>query len=130
MGARRYEELPAEDRVNFVSHRISRGETLGGLARRYLVSLDLLVAANPGIQPRRLSIGQRIVLPLSSAARSNPGSAPRMLTAGQRYHLVRWGETMSGIAQRYRVRLSDLLRWNAMRSSDVLRAGRRLIVRQ
>ncbi len=130
MVARRYEELPAEDRVNFVSHRISRGETLGGLARRYLVSLDLLVAANPGIQPRRLSIGQRIVIPLSSAARSNPGSAPRMLTAGQRYHLVRWGETMSGIAQRYRVRLSDLLRWNAMRSSDVLRAGRRLIVRQ
>jgi membrane-bound lytic murein transglycosylase D len=127
--ARRYEELPAEDRVNFVSHRISRGETLGGLARRYRVSLDLLIAANPGIQPRRLSIGQRVVIPLSAAARSNPGSAPRMLTAGQRYHLVRWGETMSSIAQRYRVRLSDLLRWNGMRRNDVLRTGRRLIVR-
>jgi membrane-bound lytic murein transglycosylase D len=128
--ARRYEELPAENRVNFVSHRISRGETLGGLAGRYNVSLDLLMAANPGIQPRRLSVGQRVVIPLSAAARSNPRSAPRMLTIARRYHQVRWGETMSGIAQRYRVRLSDLLRWNGMGRNDMLRAGRRLIVRQ
>ena len=127
---RRYAELPPEERVNFVSHRISRGETLGGLARRYGVSLDLLVAANPGVQPRRLSIGQRLVIPLSTAARSNPGSAPRMLAAGQRYHVVRWGETLSTIAQRYRVRLSDLLRMNGMGRDDILRAGRRLVVRQ
>ena len=86
------------------------------------------MAANPGIQPRRLRIGQRLVIPLSTAARSNPRSAPRMLSAGQRYHVVRWGETMSTIAQRYRVRLSDLLRLNGMSRNDILRAGRRLIV--
>ncbi|MFC1639277.1 transglycosylase SLT domain-containing protein [Gemmatimonadota bacterium] len=125
---RQYAELPPEERVNFVAHRISRGETLGGLAQRYGVSLELLMAANPGILPRRLSIGQRLVIPLSTAARSNPGSAPRMLAAGQRYHVVRWGETMSTIAQRYRVRLSDLLRLNDMGHNDILRAGRRLIV--
>jgi len=128
--ARLYEDLPPEDRVNFVSHRIRRGETLGGLANRYGVSLDLLMAANPGVRPRRLSIGQRVVIPLSSAARSNPRGAPRMLTSGERYHVVRWGETMSTIAQRYRVRLSDLLRWNGMQRNDILRTGRRLIVRQ
>ena len=94
------------------------------------MSLELLRAANPGVLPRRLSIGHRLVIPLSTAARSNPGSAPRMLSAGQRYHVVRWGETMSTIAQRYRVRLSDLLRLNGMGRSDVLRTGRRLIVRQ
>jgi membrane-bound lytic murein transglycosylase D len=126
----RYAELPPEERVNFVSHKVSRGETLGGLAQRYGVSLDLLRAANPGVQPRRVSIGQRLVIPLSTSARSNPGSAPRMLAAGQRYHVVRWGETMSTIAQRYRVRLSDLLRMNGMGRNDILRAGRRLVVRQ
>ena len=88
------------------------------------------MAANPGVLPRRLSIGQRVVIPLSTAARSNPRSAPRMLAAGQRYHLVRWGETLSTIAQRYRLRLSDLLRLNGMDNNDILRAGRRLIVSQ
>jgi membrane-bound lytic murein transglycosylase D len=127
---RQYAELPPEERVNFVSHSISRGETLGGLARRYGVSLELLRAANPGVEPRRLSIGQRLVIPLSTAARSNPASAPRTLAAGQRYHVVLWGETMSTIAQRYRVRLSDLLRMNEMSQTDILRAGRRLIVSQ
>lgn len=126
----RYAELRPEERVNFVSHTISRGETLGGLASRYGVSLELLMAANPGVQPRRLSIGQRVVVPLSTTARANPGSAPRALAPGQRYHEVRWGETMSAIAQRYGLRLSDLLSWNEMNNNDILRAGRRLIVSQ
>lgn len=128
--ARRYEELPPDERVNFVAHKIRRGETLGELANRYGVNLDLLIAANPGIRPRRLIVGQRVVVPLSTSARSNPSGAPRMLTVGERYHVVRWGETMSTIARRYRVRLSDLLRWNGMRHDDILQTGRRLIIRR
>ena len=127
--ARRYARLPAEERVNYVAHRIRRGETLGELASRYGVSLNLLMAANPGVRPRNLSIGQRLVIPMSPAARTNPRGASPALTSGRRYHRVRWGETLSGIAQRYRVRLSDLLRWNGMRRSDILRTGKRLIVR-
>ena len=74
--AGRYAALPPEDRVNFQQHKIKRGETLGEVAKRYGVSLNLLMAANPGVQPRRLRVGQRVVIPFSATARAYPGSAP------------------------------------------------------
>jgi LysM repeat protein len=43
-----------------------------------------------------------------------------------RTHRVRRGETLTGIARKYRVSLPALRRANAIRNQDVLRAGMRL----
>ncbi len=127
--AQRYAELPADDRVNFLQHKIRRGETLGSVGKRYGVSVSLLMAANPGVQPRRLRVGQRLVVPISAAGRANPSSAPRMLSAdSRRYHQVRWGESLWVIAQRYGVTVNDLRRWNGIGKSDILKTGVRLVV--
>jgi membrane-bound lytic murein transglycosylase D len=126
--AKEYAELPAEERVNFLQHKIVRGETLGEIGKRYGVSVRLLMAANPGVQPRRLRIDQRLVIPASSAARANPAAAPRILRSGRRYHRVRWGESLSAIARRYGVTVRNLQRWNGIPNGDVLRAGSRLVV--
>jgi serine-type D-Ala-D-Ala carboxypeptidase/endopeptidase (penicillin-binding protein 4) len=45
------------------THRVSRGETLDGIARRYGTNVAALQRANPGLEPRRLQIGQTIRLP-------------------------------------------------------------------
>lgn len=44
-------------------HSIKAGETLGSLAKRYGTTVDQLVEWNPGIDPRRLQIGQEIRIP-------------------------------------------------------------------
>ena len=41
-------------------------------------------------------------------------------------YTVRQGDTLSEIAQRFRVRLSDLLRKNKLQASDMIRAGQKL----
>ena len=127
--AQLYADLPPEDRVNFLQHKIKRGETLGTIGKRYGVSVRLLTVANPGIQPRRLGVGQRLVIPVSAVARARPGSAPPMLSAsGARYHLVRWGESLWTIARRYGVTVDKLRGWNGMSKNDVLQSGARLVV--
>jgi len=126
--ARLYAELPPDDRVNFLQHKIQKGETLGEIGQRYGVSVQLLMAANPGTEPRRLRIGQRLVIPVSSAARLNPASAPRVLRSNRRYHLVQWGESLWTIARRYGVTVQNLQVWNGLRDGDVLKAGARLVV--
>ncbi len=44
-------------------HIVKSGETLLGIAIRYAVELERLLLANPGIDPRFLSIGQEVIIP-------------------------------------------------------------------
>ncbi len=44
-------------------HRIKKGETLMALSRRYRVSLSALRAANPGLDPRHMLVGQSVNIP-------------------------------------------------------------------
>ena len=46
-----------------VEYTIQSGDTLGKVAAQYGVSLDKLLSANPGVQPRYLKVGQTIVIP-------------------------------------------------------------------
>lgn len=47
-------------------YTIQAGDTLGRVARENGYSLDAVLGANPGIDPRRLQIGQEIFLPAES----------------------------------------------------------------
>ena len=46
-------------------HTVVAGETAVRIARRYGVFLDALLAANPGLEPRRMRVGQVLNIPSS-----------------------------------------------------------------
>ncbi|HWV99860.1 MAG TPA: LysM peptidoglycan-binding domain-containing protein [Candidatus Acidoferrum sp.] len=45
------------------THTVKGGETLAQIARKYGIKLDALIAANPGLDPRRLQVGQTLAVP-------------------------------------------------------------------
>jgi membrane-bound lytic murein transglycosylase D len=45
-----------------------------------------------------------------------------------RVHVVRWGDTLSEIAERYHIRLSDLRQWNALGRRSIIHPGQELVV--
>jgi membrane-bound lytic murein transglycosylase D len=60
---RQIANLPRID-IDFITmHRVSAGETLQGISRKYGVSQDKIKAQNPNLQPRRLRIGTQIAVP-------------------------------------------------------------------
>lgn len=61
--AANYAKLPERERITFLEHRVASGETFSHIARRYGVRLDALQEANPRIEPRRLQIGQWVIVP-------------------------------------------------------------------
>lgn len=130
--AQRYAELPPNERVNFVEHVVRQGETLSEIAQRYRVSVSLIRAANNNVDPKRLKIGRRLVIPVSAAARTRAAGgrapAPTPPVPGARSHTVRSGESLWSIAQRYGVRVEDLLRWNGIDRNDVITVGQRIAV--
>lgn len=68
-----------------LSHSIVEGETLLGLAQQYGISLDALLAANPGLNASFLSIGQQILIPQSDGVGPNeiPSPTPAPVTASE-----------------------------------------------
>lgn len=92
------------------THRVSAGETLWEIARRYGTSVSALMADN--------NIG--------SAARLQIGQTLRVRGGVVRSHTVRGGETLSGIARRYGTSVAQIKRDNGLRDADFLRVGQTL----
>jgi LysM repeat protein len=47
------------------THMVAAGETAVRIAHRYGISLDALLAANPGLEPKRMRVGQLLNIPAS-----------------------------------------------------------------
>jgi membrane-bound lytic murein transglycosylase D len=128
-----YAVLPARQRVTFIEHFMVAGETLGHIARRYHVSQAMLLAANPKLNPRRIRIGQRVVVPTGGipstrVARRMSEAVVAAGTSTGTYHRVRRGETISEIADEYGVSQRELRTWNGLDSRARIRIGQRLRV--
>jgi membrane-bound lytic murein transglycosylase D len=136
--AANYALIPPDERVTFLEHKVVRGDTFWDIARAYGVSLAVLEAANPHTSPRRLQIGQWLVVPRAP----EPGHEGRAAPAATRVasapgsggvdatHVVRRGDTLWDIARAYGVGVGELRRWNGLAEGDVIRPGDRLTVRQ
>ncbi len=104
-------------------HVVGRGDTLWKIARIYNTSTRAIQSANRLVSVRRLRVGQRLEIPdrsYTSRASAKVVDQPRV------YHRVRRGETLSIIADRYRVSLAALQRANSIRNLHRIRAGQRL----
>ncbi|MGZ8397930.1 MAG: LysM peptidoglycan-binding domain-containing protein [Gemmatimonadales bacterium] len=128
--AERYKALSSKDRVQFLTHVVRRGERLGRIAARYHLPISEIQAANPKVKASALKAGSRLVIPAvaipSALAIKATGKAPRGGHTRLATHRVRSGETLIGIARRYRISLRALRRANGIPVEYTLKAGKRL----
>ncbi|MFO7983996.1 MAG: LysM peptidoglycan-binding domain-containing protein [Desulfuromonadales bacterium] len=126
----KYAQLPERDRANYKHHRVRQGDTLGQLARRYRIRVDDIVALNNIQNPRALSIGTDLVLPLKKGFNQRPLNELRDdydRTRRQSY-TVRKGDSLWSISRRFGVTQKQLRVWNRLGWSNVIRPGQRLAV--
>jgi LysM repeat protein len=94
--------------------------------------VDRILALN-GLQADwPLQIGQKLLISPGNITPSPTLSAIQKLTPeadGNYYHTVRSGETLSWIASLYEIPLSDLMAWNGMDHTSVIRPEQKLLLR-
>ena len=127
-----YAELPASKRVTFQEHYVKRGQTLSHIGAMYHVSVSSLREANPSLG-RTLRTGQRLIIPTGGVGPAREAAAAEDRRAEIRRsvnstHTVRAGETLSEIAERYRVSVSQIKSWNGLGGNNI-RVGQRLRIR-
>jgi membrane-bound lytic murein transglycosylase D len=113
------EDRRAEIRRSVSStHTVRSGETLSEISGRYHVSVAQIKEWN-GLRSNTIRVGQRLRIRTSS-------ESTRVASGGGSIHIVRPGDTISGVAQRYGVSQSALRAANGLGSSSMIRAGTRL----
>ncbi len=143
-------------RVNFVLHKVKKGEVLGRIARRYGVSTNAILRDNGMSSANKLRVGQ--VLKITPHQETRPGpitvavgeSKPSQTRAQKqaearerradggggsqaprfKVHKVRSGQTLYSIARQYKVSVSELRVANNLSDSSHIRTGQKLKVPQ
>ena len=120
-----------QERIKSVSdrsvHVVKKGETLSTIARKYHVSVNQLKQWN-NLKSDRISIGQRLTVYSSGAPMAQAGNdKPVERSTTQITHTVKKGETLGKIAQKYKCTVTDLKRWNNLKSTTI-KVGQKLKV--
>ncbi len=103
--------------------RVPRGSTLSGLAQRYKTSVSRLMEWNGFSSARDLKAGQSLIVAQSLV----PATYARPADGYQSIRVPR-NSTLSELAIRYKVSVSQLLAWNNLDHPRQLKAGQSLIV--
>lgn len=83
---------------------IQSGDTFYKLAQRYGTTVDRIIAANPGVDPSRLRIGQVICIPTTEP--------PMQCPPGTRSYRVQAGDSLYLIARRFNVTMEAIIEAN------------------
>ena len=130
---RRYAALSPKAKADrqvaaFDFHRVRRGQTLGGIARRYGTSIRNLQRLNGLRSAHLIRVGQRLRVPLRGKGRRPAARSVRVARAASQdgTHIVRPGESLGKIARRYKTTVAALQRLNGIKNAALIQVGKKL----
>lgn len=128
------------DGKTYIMHKVSKGEGVYGIGKKYGVPAADIFAANDGSKTS-IKIDQVLLIPKSglsaTAGNSGKGSGSGTGTAGspsaskseKTYHTVAAGQTLSAIAKKYNITVAELKSLNNLKSDNIM-LGQKLLVTQ
>ncbi len=131
---------PKVVQAEYFYYRIRRGDNLSTIAKRYRTTVSRLRRLNnlsnrailrPG---RRLRVpdnggdGIKLVTEEDAAGKGARNSRSSVRSRDVKYHVVRRGENLTTIAQKYGTSVSELRRLNQLGSRSLIRLGQKLRV--
>jgi peptidoglycan endopeptidase LytF len=102
-------------------YTIQAGDTFFALSQRFNVSLDAILAANPGVDPQNLQIGQTVCIP-GAPPSPPPGPCPGF------FYVIQAGDTFFQLSQRFNVPLDAILAANPGVDPQSLQIGQTVCI--
>ncbi|MGI6680829.1 MAG: LysM peptidoglycan-binding domain-containing protein [Bdellovibrionota bacterium] len=102
-----------------VSYVVKKGDTLSGIAKKFKTSVDNLKRYN-GLKNSVVYVGQKLTVSVGSLSGSSSSSSSSI-------YVVKKGDTLSGIAKKFKTSVDNLKRYNGLKNS-VVYVGQKLNV--
>lgn len=122
-------KLPIKEqpKPEWIKHRIRKGQTLSSIASRYGTTVSALIAANNITNKNRLHVGQTIRIPTDKYY-APPKYKATAKSSEKIIYVVKRGDTLQKIANRYNVTVTKIRNWNNLSSQKYIHPGQRLII--
>jgi len=95
---------------NNVTHKVKKGEVMQSIATRYGVSVKQIMAEN-SLKSNRLKAGQVLNISTNANNKTTKIASNKNSTKKQTY-IVKRGDTLHSIAEKFDVAITDIKRWN------------------
>jgi LysM repeat protein len=121
----------APDADGKIIHEVQPYQALITIADAYNITVERILALNGLLADWPLQVGQKLVISPGNITPSPTLSNIQKLTPegdGKYYHTVQSGETLSYIAGLYAVPLSDLMNWNGLNNTSIIRTEQKLLL--
>lgn len=112
---------------------VVKGDTFGTIAKKSHVSIKSVIDANPGVDSKKLKIGQKIHIPAAAAPTSPAvtGTAPMPIESApagsEQIYTVKSGDNLTKIAGQFGLSIKALRAANGLKT-DSIKVGQKLKV--
>lgn len=131
------------------THVIKKGDTFWSLSHLYGVSIDEIAEANSDLNPSKLRVGQKVVIPAHGKAVKNSGRKTKSakavksadktaakktkkttarLVENDGKYIVRKGDSFARIAAKHHIKAADLAAANNLSLEKPLQIGQKLVI--
>lgn len=130
---------PAVSAAEHTTYIVQNGDLLSKISKRYNITIAAILAANPGLNPDKIRVGQKINLPgqVDVGEQKAPAvaatkavavkAAYRPYAGATKAYVVKSGDTLGALAIASGLSLRQFKELNGL-SSDNIRVGQKLIV--
>ena len=100
------------DKVLIVNHKVKRGESFWYLAKKNGTTITAICELNNLDRNKPLRVGKMIKIPVGL---KNYKAKPK-----KQVYVVKYGDTLSEIAEKYRTSVKNIKKWNGLRSDRII----------
>lgn len=122
-------QQPAESPAVATDYVVAKGDTYSTIAKSKKVSVKALTEANPGVEPTKLQIGQKLHIPAPTApavaSTTSNGAAAADPNTGEPTYTVKSGDTLIKIASEHKTTVRAIRTANNLRT-DSIKVGQKL----
>jgi LysM repeat protein len=102
-----------------------KGDSFSTIGAKFGVTANAIARANPGIDPTRLKIGEKLQIPPPRPVTTGTAALQASLDGGADLYVVKTGDNLSSIAKLHNTTVAEIKSLNGL-NTDRINAGQKL----